>query len=453
MSQVSRACSQYPPRGCVAIAHTSIPSTIAVDIINGEDRRGPGYRENWLVFHVFQKGPAQLEQCSLRVEMTLSHLPPESHSTSKHKADDDKGNSFLSDIDAFINQFLEGTAEPSPQTREVGAPETSRNQSGDAGKQEEKFVPRREWKIHLTPIPMEMRQRQEDRKQLIHDVCTNGTLNFLGRNRTFDDIPNKDLDHLIVDDRHGIIYCYVPKVACTNWKRIMIVLSESLLIDGVPYQDPLDIPQEHIHNSSLHFTFNKFWKRYGKFSRHLMKIKLKKYTKFLFVRDPFVRLISAYRNKFEQQNEDFYKRFAVIMLKRYGNYSDPLASVVDAFASGIRPSFSNFVRYLLDAQTEKEMPFNEHWRQVYRLCHPCQINYDFVGKLETLDEDAEHLLRILRVDNIVQFPASHRNRTVRSWEQDWFSNIPYELRRKLYKLYEADFKLFGYSKPEKLLDE
>ncbi|XP_056609799.1 carbohydrate sulfotransferase 12 [Triplophysa dalaica] len=376
-----------------------------------------------------------------------SRLPPHSRSDPEKKADEDKETSFLTDIDAFVNQFLEGTADPTEQVRG----ETI-NQSSE--KSEEKFVPRREWKIHLTPIAPELKQKQDNRKQIIQDLCGNKSLfDFPGRSRTFDDIPNKELDHLIVDDRHGIIYCYVPKVACTNWKRIMIVLSESLLIDGVPYQDPLDVPQELVHNSSLHFTFNKFWKRYGKFSRHLMKIKLKKYTKFLFVRDPFVRLISAYRNKFEQANEDFYKRFAVAMLKRYSNYTNPPASVVDAFAAGIRPSFANFIQYLLDPKTEKDAPFNEHWRQMYRLCHPCQINYDFVGKLETLDEDAEHLLRILRVDNVVEFPQSHRNRTVSSWEQDWFANIPLKARNELYRLYEADFKLFGYSKPDKLFHE
>ncbi|XP_028825042.1 carbohydrate sulfotransferase 12 [Denticeps clupeoides] len=379
-----------------------------------------------------------------------SRPPPAGHGP-KHKGENEQGNSFLSDIDAFVNQFLEGTADPTEQVRGESPPSQSQNQSSES-KPEERFVPRREWKIHLAPIATELKQRQERRKLLVRELCSsNSSLDFPGKNRTFDDIPNKELDHLIVDDRHGIIYCYVPKVACTNWKRIMIVLSESLQVDGVPYQDPVDVPTELIHNSSLHFTFNKFWKRYGKFSRHLMKIKLKKYTKFLFVRDPFVRLISAYRNKFEQENEEFYKRFAVVMLKRFGNYSDPPASVVDAFAAGIKPTFSNFIRYLLDPKTESEAPFNEHWRQMYRLCHPCQINYDFVGKLETLDEDAEHLLRVLRVDNVVQFPASHHNKTVSSWEQDWFAHIPYESRRELYKLYEADFRLFGYMRPEKLL--
>lgn len=182
-------------------------------------------------------------------------------------------------------------------------------------------------------------------------------------------------------------------------------------------------------------------------------MKLKKYTKFLFVRDPFVRLISAYRNKFELPNEDFYRRFAQVMLRRYGNQPTPPASVDEAFSLGIHPSFSHFIQYLLDPQTEKDMPFNEHWRQVYRLCHPCQIQYDFVGHLETAEEDAEHLLRLLRVDNVVEFPTSSRNLTASSWESDWFSTVPVEARRELYKLYEPDFRLFGYEKPDSLLNE
>lgn len=64
----------------------------------------------------------------------------------------------------------------------------------------------------------------------------------------------------------------LPQVACSNWKRIMIVLSEGLLKDGVPQRDPLAIPRTLVHNSSMHFTFNKFWRRYGKFAKHLMKV-------------------------------------------------------------------------------------------------------------------------------------------------------------------------------------
>ncbi|XP_041640284.1 carbohydrate sulfotransferase 12-like isoform X1 [Cheilinus undulatus] len=343
-------------------------------------------------------------------------------------------------------------------------------------------------------------REQEARKQRIMDVCSGkDAMDFPGRTRAFEQIPNRELDHLIVDDTHQIIYCYVPKVACTNWKRVMVVLSQSLISpsSGKPYTDPEAVPPDLVHNSSLHLTFAKnspcgsgviywvdswkkrvettggaldlqhrqtflypsgavcvcsFWRHYGSLSRHLMALKLQHYTKFLFVRDPFVRLISAFRNKFGRPNEDFYRQFGSVMLSRYGNMSGSLPeTAAEAFAAGIKPTFQQFITYLLDPETEKESIFNEHWRQVYRLCHPCQVKYDFIGRLETLESDAENLLKLLEVDHLLHFPSGARNRTAASWERDWFKQIPSSMRRELYKLYEPDFELFGYPKPDSVL--
>ncbi|XP_053550901.1 carbohydrate sulfotransferase 12 [Bombina bombina] len=357
---------------------------------------------------------------------------------------------FRSDIDEFLDSFLSFT--PTKNEFQSTKPDVLPLKGSSSL---EENVRGYDWstKGRLEEESIDQEWVQQERKLLLRNFCANSSLSFSTKKRSFDDIPNRELDHLIVDDRHGIIYCYVPKVACTNWKRVMIVLSESLLnTKGVPYQNPLEIPREDVHNSSSHLTFNKFWRRYGKFSRHLMKIKLKKYTKFLFVRDPFIRLISAFRSKFELENEDFYRSFAVPILTRYSNQTNVPSSVGEAFSSGTKPSFSQFIQYLLDPQTEKQKPFNEHWRQVYRLCHPCQIDYDFIGKLETLDEDAAELLRQLNLDSQFQFPPSYRNRTASSWKEDWFSKIPVAWRQELYKLYEADFVLFGYPKPDNLLD-
>ncbi len=303
--------------------------------------------------------------------------------------------------------------------------------------------------------PTHLELHQAHRRHLIRELYSaNSSFIFSGKFKTFDQIPSKALDHLIVDDHHGVIYCFVPKVACTNWKRIMIVLSQNLKApDGAPYLDPLDIPYKIVHNSTVHKTFNKLWRRFGRYSRPLMHHKLKNYTKFLFVRDPYVWLISAFLNKFALPNDDFYRQFGSTMLHRYANISKPPDSAQEAFAAGIRLSFTHFIMYLLDPQTEEENPFNEHWQQMYRLCHPCQIEYDFVGKLETLDEDTEHLLKILGLDKYIHFPPGYENRTAVDWEREWFENIPAADRIKLYSLYEADFRLFEYDKPETLLDE
>lgn len=52
----------------------------------------------------------------------------------------------------------------------------------------------------------------------------------------------------------------VAQVACTNWKRVMVVLSQSLISpsSGKPYSDPEAVPPELVHNSSLHLTFAKY---------------------------------------------------------------------------------------------------------------------------------------------------------------------------------------------------
>ncbi|KAK5865782.1 hypothetical protein PBY51_020024 [Eleginops maclovinus] len=341
-------------------------------------------------------------------------------------------------------------------SEETGGAAEDRTEDEGKEKQEQRHKETREDEKERSRTTLDNRE-QEERKQRIVDVCSGKeAVEFPGRTRPFEQIPNRELDHLIVDDTHQIIYCYVPKVACTNWKRVMVVLSQSLISpsSGKPYTDPEAVPPDLVHNSSIHLTFAKFWRHYGSLSRHLMALKLQHYTKFLFVRDPFVRLISAFRNKFGRPNEDFYKQFGSVMLHRYANVSGILPeTAAEAFAEGIKPTFQQFITYLLDPETEKESIFNEHWRQVYRLCHPCQVKYDFIGRLESLETDAAYLLKLLEVDHLLHFPSGARNRTAASWERDWFAQIPIAIRRELYKLYEPDFAMFGYPKPDSALHQ
>uniref|UniRef100_A0A8D3DIN1 Carbohydrate sulfotransferase n=1 Tax=Scophthalmus maximus TaxID=52904 RepID=A0A8D3DIN1_SCOMX len=283
-----------------------------------------------------------------------------------------------------------------------------------------------------------MHQVQEQRKQQLNEICSDDKEALSEGKRSVDDMSDKELENLLVDDTHGIIYCYIPKVACTNWKRVMFVLNQS-----EPYPDPMSIDDDIVHLPNKLTLLNSFPRT---------EMKLKHYTKFLFVRDPFVRIISAYRNKFHQPNELVYHDYGRDILHLYGNQSDPPHTVDEAFTLGVRPSFQNFIQYLVDPQTEKDQPFEPHWRQMHRLCHPCHIQYDFIGHQETLHEEAEQLLKLLMLQDDIKFPTSYANMTSPFSVLDWFRTVPVEDRRNLYKLYESNFRLFGYRKPDELLD-
>ncbi|KAM9495190.1 carbohydrate sulfotransferase 12-like [Clarias gariepinus] len=294
-----------------------------------------------------------------------------------------------------------------------------------------------EGKIHTNLIPLELKLRQHTRKDLLHNQCN--TMKIRNKWNSVDRIPLSELNNLLVDDRHGIIYCYVPKVGCTVLKRIMIVLSESLKVYGVPYRNPNDIPIEDVHGSSLQHL--------NKYPKKVMTEKLKTYKKFIFVRDPFVRLISAYRDKIQNPNQNYYETIGMKILSKFRNVSNPPGSAKEANAAGIIPSFYNFIEYIISLPFPDDADIDEHWRETFQMCHPCLINYDFIGKMETMEEDVAHLLRMLHVDNLVSFKAWTITAET-SWIKKWYSDISKERRRKLYEIYEADFRLFGYEDHE-----
>ncbi len=73
---------------------------------------------------------------------------------------------------------------------------------------------------------------QSERKKLAKEVCKlsqkNPNLDSVIKDRVL-------LDHIIVDDEHRLLYCYVPKVACTNWKRLLVSQVFSNRIFGISY--------------------------------------------------------------------------------------------------------------------------------------------------------------------------------------------------------------------------
>ena len=75
--------------------------------------------------------------------------------------------------------------------------------------------------------------------------------------------------------------------------------------------------------------------------------------------------------------------------------------------------FKNFLKLNLwkEALTDhrrKSLPVNEHWMNFWELCFPCDIEYDFILKLESISEESEWLLSHLNITE-VKYPKGYKH--------------------------------------------
>ena len=265
------------------------------------------------------------------------------------------------------------------------------------------LVPKRIFLLFHLFQPEEPEKRQRTRKQYLNKYC---------RKYPYNRKPaDKELMFIIVDDERKIIYCSVPKVASTLWKTI--------LAKGRGLQKGV----------SVHRWTE--WRRLHEYTEKERFIRLQTYFKFLFVREPLGRLLSAYKDKFIGINRIYSTRLRKRLVKQFRpkDFKKDGSNYV---------SFSEFVQYL-----SKNRPRDQHWRQYEQLCHPCAIKYDFIGRLETLEEDTALILKKAGIDDRVSVPSVHG--TTNSTEViQYYSQVPLRYITQLGEVYRRDFELFGY---------
>lgn len=266
-----------------------------------------------------------------------------------------------------------------------------------------------------------------DRQEHLQKMCHNHIQDF--KHLTNITQYREIYDHLLVDQKHRLLYCYVPKVACTNWKRVFMIL-----IGLANTTDPLKIPASVAHQKDI-IT------RLSNYSLTEINNILQTFTKFLFVRHPFERLLSAYRNKLEQHHQSskyFQSRFGRHIVKHYRQNASN-----ESLTRGDDVTFKEFATYLIG----QEGVLNEHWRPIYDLCHPCSINYDIIGKYETLDQDSEFILTQVG-ETRISFPRAPKASSTTSNLSKYFGSLQNDVIKHLYNIYVMDFRLFGYNLQE-----
>ena len=263
------------------------------------------------------------------------------------------------------------------------------------------------------------------RRELILHQCTkHPELNQGG-------ITDNTYRHIYVNDKHKLLYCFIPKVGCSNWKRVLMILNGSTKTFS-------EMSSDEVH-------FSNGMKRLAGFTHREQQHKLQTFKKFVYVRNPFVRVLSAFNNKYgdvvQYRKEKYFQGFAKTIMKQFRPHA-----TMKELKTGENITWTEFVQFL----TQPKRPFfDDHWEEMFKTCLPCKIKYDYVGNLETVPEDAKYMLTDLQLDSLVKFPSkgnSHPTNSTAEFERA-FRNLPKENLKKLWKIYEKDFEIFGYPKP------
>lgn len=269
---------------------------------------------------------------------------------------------------------------------------------------------------------------QESRRRLLSEVCAKYQPSV-----TEQLVSQRQVSRVYVEDRSRLLYCEVPKAGCSNWKRVLMVLGGSAV-------STRDIPHDVAHYAN-------HLQRLESYDRAGIAERLRSYNKVLFVREPFERLVSAFRDKFESPNSYYHPVFGRPIISRYRANASRTA-----LRTGAGVTFREFVQYLLDVRRPVGMDI--HWEPVSQLCNPCLLRYNFIGKFERLEEEANFLLQSIGAPMNLTFPDfKDRNplaeRTSSSITQKYFAQLNSTERQKAYDFYYMDYLMFNYPKPFK----
>lgn len=232
--------------------------------------------------------------------------------------------------------------------------------------------------------------------------------------------------NIIVSELNHLIYCPIPKAANTNWKYLIRKL------EGVPNYG--DLHAAHNANTSgLRYLSD--------YSAAEAKKLLTdpSFFKFVFVRDPYTRLLSCYMDKFRNMDPNYtateYRTFVAAAFSwRYARSMDPFLAP--------RPSFRSFIRAIA---TVPPSHMNAHWRPQTLLCGFGVMPYDFVGRMEHLQRDTAKVLETIGhaqepfpTQHDLGFPPSGASASLA--QHLYTTDLMFATRL----LYAADFDALGY---------
>lgn len=236
-------------------------------------------------------------------------------------------------------------------------------------------------------------------------------------NYKYESGPREHLRNVVLDHDRKLFYCLIGKAGSKSWLQYLVKTKDA--------------------NQKGHLRHNTFLQNVGLEMYRNMPLDLvhrdyKDYFKFLVVRHPLQRMVSAYYE-------------TVILHKKYKNQKGKLLN------------FTEFVDRVAGGDL---MDVNPHWRRYINRCLLCKVDYEYVVKTETMDEDIKGFNEAIDLDND-KMTVTHGHENI-FLDTDGLPESKYshhykydkmlydlqrkkpELMKKLLNVYGEDMHLFGY---------
>lgn len=253
------------------------------------------------------------------------------------------------------------------------------------------------------------------------------------------------------DLRHdpNLVWCEISKVASTSWMvnflRLAHYRENDTSLKHLPREEQDAIRFEvHPQNDSLHLRVfrqypapNTTQERARVFANAL---------RFIIVRHPFTRLLSAYIDKMTTLTPNpptfNFRELQLDIIKRYRGKETADSSTF--------PTFAEFVQFVIDStaslKTLQDWRTVVCWTPYWARCGVCAHDFQLIMKIETLDEDERFLVTLADLAELKKAREwRHSGGNNSSTAKKYFRELSTQQMLQLYQRYQLDFQMFGYS--------
>jgi len=225
--------------------------------------------------------------------------------------------------------------------------------------------------------------------------------------KNFSPLPNNLMSEKLFSKENKFLYIGVPKAAT---RSILSVLRNDKFGTS-EFNDPIS---HHLEKNPSH----------------------KDFFIFSFVRNPWSRILSTWKNKIAMPNEEAPR----MIIDRFDElyYNMP---------------FEEFVNFVCDSEFGSDKLGDRHWTSQHLFLEDKQGNLvpDFIGRLENLEVDFSHALSEIGFENVslpwlnTRKGWSSDSKTMSADSKNYYREYyTPELERKISERYKADISFFNY---------